>query len=214
MASEIQQEKHDLSDLANERSMDWKGRACRTMQSSLCFSLYPLTGRGTSKVHSMEPVKSQTNRYHTPILHPLDIQPCKCQWEKKGEKEEVRGGREEAPGHMPAKAKPWRSSTHLLPGLSLLHPPELISVSSGHYFGHWHVRMLLFGLFNCLSQRAYPGKSQEGRDKEVEHAWSEQGGSSWARSIYTTHKWSTTTAKGLILLCAGKLILKTDYRLD
>lgn len=22
-----------------------------------------------------------------------------------------------------------------------------------HYFGHWHVRVLLFGLFYCLSQR-------------------------------------------------------------
>lgn len=116
----------------------------------------------------MEPVNLKQTSIRKPILHPLDTQPWKCQWEKKEKRRRWREGEREAPGHMPAEAKPGEAApaSYLGSVFSILRADLCLFMD--HYFGHWHVRMLLFGLFNCLSQRLSPG---DHRRAETKRRW-------------------------------------------
>lgn len=102
--------------------------------------------------------------------------------------------------HATCQLRPSQENQrHLLPGSILSVFRCDLCLFMDHYFGHWHVRVLLFGLFNCLSQRLSPGNHRRAKTKRRRNMHDQQqGGDLWARSIYTIYKWGTMTAKRII----------------
>lgn len=69
-----------------------------------------------------------------------------------------------APCRMPPR-RAWRvrATSYLRSILSIFWCDFCLFMD--HYFGYWHVGVLLFGLFNCLSQRLSPGNHRRAKTK-------------------------------------------------
>ena len=170
-----------------------KGNTRETM-----LFLYPLTGstckRSTGRnlqiCHRPAPTKQFSTLSVTSPQMPVR--------EKRKRKSQVKDERKVP--HATCQLRPSQENQHhLLPGSILSVFRRDLCLFMDHYFGHWHVRVLLFGLFNCLSQRLSPGNHRRAKTKRRRNMHDQQqGGDLWARSIYTIYKWDTMIAKGII----------------
>lgn len=161
-ASEI---KLDISNLADAKNAKPRGKARRwdKGRQGLCF---PFASNWRGCKHSSKDGVStaEAPQYPQTDLHLLAGQPHRCQWEKQGRGSEEKDGREVPHAAcLLRQASRISVTSYLWSILSIFWCDFCLFMD--HYFGHWHVGVLLFGFFNCLSQSLSPGNHRRAETK-------------------------------------------------